>query len=66
MPGHILSVAVAEGDAVVKGAPLIVMEAMKMEMTLAAPIAGTVTALSAKVADRVAEGVILLRLVAGG
>jgi len=66
MPGHILSVAVTEGDAVVKGAPLIVMEAMKMEMTLAAPIAGTVTALSAKVADRVAEGVVLLRLVAGG
>jgi len=62
MPGHILSVAVAEGDAVVKGAPLVVMEAMKMEMTLAAPIAGTVTGLSVKIGERVAEGVVLLRL----
>ena len=62
MPGHILSVAVAEGDAVVKGAPLLVMEAMKMEMTLAAPFDGIVTELTAKPAQRVAEGVALLRL----
>jgi acetyl/propionyl-CoA carboxylase alpha subunit len=65
MPGHILSVAVAEGDIVAKGAPLVVMEAMKMEMTLTAPIAGTVTGVTAKVSERVAEGVVLLRLVAG-
>jgi acetyl/propionyl-CoA carboxylase alpha subunit len=62
MPGHILSVAVAEGDAVAKGAVLLVMEAMKMEMTLAAPIAGTVTGLAVKPGERVAEGVVLLRL----
>jgi acetyl/propionyl-CoA carboxylase alpha subunit len=65
MPGHILSVAVAAGDAVAKAAPLVVMEAMKMEMILTAPIAGTVTGLTAKPGDRVAEGVVLLRLVAG-
>ncbi len=63
MPGHILSVAVAVGDVVAKGAPLLVMEAMKMEMTLTAPIAGTVTGLTAKAAERVAEGIVLLRLV---
>jgi acetyl/propionyl-CoA carboxylase alpha subunit len=62
MPGHILAVAVAEGDAVAKGAALVVMEAMKMEMTLSAPFNGKVTALAAKVGDRVAEGVVLLRL----
>ncbi len=66
MPGHILSVAVAEGDMVVKGAKLVVMEAMKMEMTLIAPIAGTVTALTAKIGERVAEGAVLLRLAAEG
>ena len=64
MPGHILSVAVAEGDTVVKGALLIVMEAMKMEMTLAAPFAGTVAGLTAKAGERIAEGVTLLRLMA--
>jgi 3-methylcrotonyl-CoA carboxylase alpha subunit len=64
MPGHILSVAVAEGDTVLKGAPLIVMEAMKMEMTLTAPFDGTITGLTAKAGERVAEGIALLRLTA--
>ena len=62
MPGHILSVAVAEGDAVTKGTALVVMEAMKMEMTLTAPFDGTITDLTAKAGERVAEGVVLLRL----
>ena len=48
----------------VKGEKLVVMEAMKMEMTLVARSPGTVTALTAKIADRVAEGAVLLRLVA--
>jgi acetyl/propionyl-CoA carboxylase alpha subunit len=63
MPGHILSVAVAEGDAVTKGTALMVMEAMKMEMTLTAPIDGMVTGLTVKPGERVAEGVVLLRLI---
>jgi acetyl/propionyl-CoA carboxylase alpha subunit len=63
MPGHVLSVAVAEGDSVAKGTALLVMEAMKMEMTLTAPVAGVVTGLVAKAGDRVAEGVTLLSLV---
>jgi 3-methylcrotonyl-CoA carboxylase alpha subunit len=41
------------------------MEAMKMEMTLTAPFDGTVVELTAKAGERVAEGVVLLRLVAG-
>ncbi|HQT46068.1 MAG: methylcrotonoyl-CoA carboxylase [Acidocella sp. 20-63-7] len=65
MPGHILSVAVAEGDVVSKGAPLLVMEAMKMEMTLSAPMHGTVTGLTLIPGERVAEGVLLLRLKTG-
>jgi 3-methylcrotonyl-CoA carboxylase alpha subunit len=65
MPGHIISVAVAQGDVVTKGTPLLVMEAMKMEMVLKAPCDGTVTALAATAGTRVAESVILLRLVAG-
>ncbi len=62
MPGHILSVAVAEGDFVTRGTALLVMEAMKMEMTLTAPIDGVVTGLTVKPGERVAEGVVLLRL----
>jgi biotin carboxyl carrier protein len=62
MPGHVLSVAVALGDKVKKGAPLVVMEAMKMEMTLTAPCDGVVAELNVSPGARVAEGVVLLRL----
>jgi acetyl/propionyl-CoA carboxylase alpha subunit len=64
MPGHILAVAVAEGDGVAKGNALVVMEAMKMEMTLTAPFDGVISELAAKVGERVAEGAVLLRLTA--
>ena len=42
MPGKVLQVLVAVGDAVEPGQPLVVLEAMKMETTLRAEIAGTV------------------------
>jgi 3-methylcrotonyl-CoA carboxylase alpha subunit len=64
MPGHILSVAVQEGDAVAKGAALLVMEAMKMEMTLSAPFDGEITTLKVKPGERVAEGIVLLTMTA--
>jgi 3-methylcrotonyl-CoA carboxylase alpha subunit len=62
MPGHILSVAVENGDLVAKNASLLVMEAMKMEITLSAPFSGVVGGLTAKAGDRVSENVLLLRL----
>jgi 3-methylcrotonyl-CoA carboxylase alpha subunit len=62
MPGQVISVAVAVGDRVAEGAPLVVVEAMKMEHTLRAPRAGRVVALACKVGDRVEEGVELVKL----
>ena len=62
MPGKILSVAVAAGDAVTRGTPLIVMEAMKMEHTIDAPHDGTVREVFYAVGDQVAEGVVLIDL----
>jgi acetyl/propionyl-CoA carboxylase alpha subunit len=62
MPGHILSVTVSNGEAVVKGAPLLVMEAMKMEMTLTAPCDGIVAELAVAPGARVAEGATLLHV----
>ena len=60
MPGKILAVLVAAGSRVEKGAPLVVMEAMKMEHTIAAPSNGRVTAILHAVGDQVAEGAALI------
>ncbi|RJG07506.1 acetyl/propionyl/methylcrotonyl-CoA carboxylase subunit alpha [Noviherbaspirillum cavernae] len=60
MPGKIVAILVEKGKAVEKGAPLLIMEAMKMEHTIAAPASGVVDELLYAVGDQVAEGAQLL------
>jgi 3-methylcrotonyl-CoA carboxylase alpha subunit len=62
MPGLVKLVNVAAGDAVSKGQPLIVMEAMKMEHTLTAPRDGTIAEVTTNPGDQVEEAVVLLEL----
>ena len=62
MPGKLLSFAVKVGDTVKAGQALAVMEAMKMEHTVAAPADGTVAELLYAPGDQVNEGAPLLRL----
>jgi 3-methylcrotonyl-CoA carboxylase alpha subunit len=62
MPGKVVALLAKAGDAVKAGQPLAVMEAMKMEHTIAAPRDGTVAELLYAVGDQVAEGAELLRL----
>ena len=62
MPGKLLSFAVKVGDRVKAGQALAVMEAMKMEHTVAAPADGTVAELLYAPGDQVHEGAPLLRL----
>ncbi|HNQ11403.1 MAG TPA: 3-methylcrotonyl-CoA carboxylase, partial [Giesbergeria sp.] len=62
MPGKVVSFAVQAGDTVTKGQPLAVMEAMKMEHTIAAPADGVVQELLYAPGDQVAEGAELLKL----
>ena len=64
MPGKMVSFAVKAGDAVKKGQALAVMDAMKMEHTIAAPVDGVVAELLYAPGDQVVEGAELLRLVA--
>jgi 3-methylcrotonyl-CoA carboxylase alpha subunit len=65
MPGKVVSFAVKAGDTVQKGQPLAVMEAMKMEHTIAAPADGTVAELLFAPGDQVTEGAELLKLTLG-
>ncbi len=62
MPGKVVSFAVKVGDAVKAGQALAVMEAMKMEHTIAAPKDGTVAELLYAPGDQVTEGAELLKL----
>jgi 3-methylcrotonyl-CoA carboxylase alpha subunit len=62
MSGAIVAVMVKAGDAVAAGAPLVVLEAMKMEHTIRAPAAGIVRRVNCAVGERVAEGADLVDL----
>ena len=62
MPGTVLAVAVAAGDEVTAHDPLVVLEAMKMEMPVLAPFAATVTAVHVAPGDQVASGAVLVEL----
>ena len=62
MPGKVVSFAVKAGDKVSKGQALAVMEAMKMEHSIAAPADGVVAELLYAPGDQVAEGAELLKI----
>ena len=59
MPGTVVSVAVAVGDEVSAGQPVLVLEAMKMQHTVSAPHAGTVTEIDVRPGTQVASGEVL-------
>jgi 3-methylcrotonyl-CoA carboxylase alpha subunit len=56
MPGKVIALIATPGAVVEKGAPLLVLEAMKMEHTLTAPKKGTVRAFHYAAGDQVVEG----------
>lgn len=62
MPGVVLRVLVKKGDVVAKGAPLLILEAMKMEHQIVAPRDGTITAVNCAEGDLVQPGVELVTL----
>ena len=64
MPGIVLRVNVAVGDAVAAKDELLVLEAMKMEHRITAPVAGTVAAVHVAAGDNVAAGTPLIVLAA--
>ncbi|HEY4546442.1 MAG TPA: acetyl/propionyl/methylcrotonyl-CoA carboxylase subunit alpha [Pedomonas sp.] len=62
MPGKVLGIFVKPGQSVEAGERLLVLEAMKMEHRLAAPVAGTIKAVHIGENDQVPEGRLLIEL----
>ncbi|MCB1042906.1 MAG: biotin/lipoyl-binding protein [Acidobacteria bacterium] len=62
MPGKVLRIAVAEGDRVEEGQPILVLVAMKMENEIEAPKSGTVKSIHVGVNDSVETGALLITI----
>jgi 3-methylcrotonyl-CoA carboxylase alpha subunit len=62
LPGTVVAVHVTAGQQVARGAPLVTVEAMKMEHTLTAPYDGRVARVVFGLTERVAAGAILVEL----
>ena len=62
MPGIVKVVRAASGDTVAKGQPLLVLEAMKMEHTIAAPHDGVLAEIVTE-GTQVTDGMVLARFV---
>jgi 3-methylcrotonyl-CoA carboxylase alpha subunit len=56
MPGKVIALIAVTGTRVEKGAPLLILEAMKMEHTIAAPAAGMVRSFHFAVGEQVTDG----------
>jgi len=62
MAGVIRSLLIKPGDTVTRGQGMVVLEAMKMENQITAPVAGTVKSIDVAAGDSVIEGQVLVVL----
>ena len=62
MPGLVLKILVAPGDVISRGAPLLILEAMKMEHQITAPYGGVVVAVNCRQGELVQPGAELITL----
>ena len=60
LPGKVVKVAVRSGEAVGRGATLVVLEAMKMELSVDAPREGVIDEVTVSEGDQVVEGAVLV------
>ncbi|VAX07322.1 Methylcrotonyl-CoA carboxylase biotin-containing subunit [hydrothermal vent metagenome] len=63
MPGKVTQIMINDGDHAARGQPLMILEAMKMEHTIKAQVAGKIEGFSLNVGDQVSDGEILIRII---
>ena len=64
LPGKVVKVSVRDGDTVERGATLVVLEAMKMELGVEAPRGGRIDEVAVSEGDQVVEGAVLVTFAA--
>jgi len=64
MPGVVVELCVAEGDVVTEGQPLLILEAMKMQNEIIAPVTGTVDEVRVSVGQTVSQGDVMVMMTA--
>lgn len=62
MPGMVIKILVNEGDSVVKGDKIIIIEAMKMENVITSPISGIVSSIKVSEASAVEKDTVLMEI----
>ena len=62
MPGTIIAVHVSEGDRVIAGQPLVVLESMKMHNEISSPVDGVVRKVTCRAGERVNFGQVLVEV----
>ena len=59
LSANVWKIVVSEGDAVAEGDTLMILESMKMEIPVEAPVSGTVVSISVSAGEPIDEGVLL-------
>ena len=62
VPGKVIRILAGPGSIVAEGDPLLVLEAMKMEMQITSPFAGTIQSVDVSEGDQVSAGATLLTI----
>lgn len=62
IPGTILEISVKEGELVQEGAPLLILEAMKMQNRIQMPFTAIIKKINVSVGDRVAKDMLMIEL----
>ena len=62
IPGTILQISVKEGEVVNEGAPLLILEAMKMQNRIEMPFTARIKKINVNVGDRVPKDTLMIEL----